>query len=396
MPKDNVYPFKGPMLGNDATCTAQAFALNFAHMSYIPCNAWLAIYYICVLVLKLKSSTISRYIEPFFYLISLVLSIVGSWIFQKYEYYNVDPLMPHCYTARYPFHCTWFPGGEECYDNGSFLYTEKGYSAMNWAILGYLYVVFGLLILCMLTIIVNTFLFERRNRLGSTSAADSSTPRNSDEPNNSDNSRVDARVSSSDLKFTRIVSFQATLYILAFFITWTPTTITLGSDSTEEGIGVYMREFLQGFEGFFILCIFLYHKVHNLRRSKNRSNMPLRDALKIVFLSREDRDDFFLENITMVQLEIDEIHQRREAADQAEMDLENEESVDSKPDTADLEKYEGISFASPEASFVVSSTGEDAISYDVSKFSGQSAKSGSQSSRNKDLEHKSHADESSC
>ncbi|GFH43924.1 predicted protein [Chaetoceros tenuissimus] len=436
MPKDNVYPFKGPMLWNDATCTAQGFLANFAQMCYIPCNAWLAIYYVCVLVFKLKAGTISRYIEPFFYIFSLVSSLVVSLIYLKDEFYHADPLNTHCYTARYPIHCTWVPDGEECYDNGSYLYTEAGYYANLKATLYYVYAVFGILIMCMLVIIINTYLFEKRIKVESASSTvqegnnttSRTGPRNSNPASLDTNSRtIEAANTSQEtkttrtrdgLKFSRIVAFQATLYILTVFIIYIPLAISLESNDVEEGAGVYSRVFLQNFEGFFILCIFLYHKVHNLRRSKNRSNMPLIEALKLIFSSREDRDDFFLENITMVQLESDDIRLRREAAIQAEMDVANEDSFvdDSKPDTADLEKYEGISFASPGVSYnygdAVSSDGKssigpsafshstpnfDDISYDVSKFNWQSVKSGAQeSSSNRYYEQRSYADESSC
>jgi len=414
MPKDNVYPFKGPMLGNDATCTAQAFAITFTQFMYVPCNTWLAIYYVCVLVLKLKPRTISRCIEPIFYLISVGTSIAGSVIYMKYEYFNVHPLIPHCYTARYPFHCTWFPDGEECYNNGSFLYTEKGYIAQAWSSLGYLYVLFGLLIICMLTIIVNTYLFERRNKVRSTS---STTPQEQENqqgatPEDTDiffdhTTTADVSITNADLKFTRIVSFQAMLYILSFFITWIPvSTVSLVSqysDTVVDGIAVYVRIFLQNLEGFFIMCIFLYHKVHNIRRSKKRSDMPVCEALALLFSSQEVSDDAFLENLTMVLVEIDDIRQRREAAIQAEMDDANVLShdlshADSKPNTAELEKYEGLSFVSPpgvsynvsEASSVGKSSSvgpsvenkilryrsstptSDDISYDVSKVNGQS------------------------
>ena len=363
MPRDNVYPFKGPMLGNDATCTTQGFFFNFAQQCSFPCkNAWLAIYYVCVLVLKLKPRTISRYIEPFFYLISLVTSIAGSWIFLKYEYFNVDPLMTHCFTARYPFHCTWIPDGEECYDNGSSLYTEAGYNVLNLVTLYYMGVVFGLLILCMLAIIINTYFFERRMKVRRTSSEvqeSNTTSSRTGQGNNSakasasldTNSRTIEANTSKD-SYTSLVAFQATLYILTFFIAYIPSTIALAVEGVEEGgAGVYSRIFLQSFEGFFILCIFLYHKVYNIRRFKKRTNISMREALSLIFFSREHNGDVFLENFTMVQEEIEDVRERRAAKMNAANEIEADEFTDDKIGSVELEKYEGISFASPEVSY---------------------------------------------
>ncbi|GFH43801.1 predicted protein [Chaetoceros tenuissimus] len=363
MPKDNVYPFKGPMLGNDATCTAQGFLVTFSQICFLPCNVWLAIYYVCVLVFKLEARTISRYIEPFFYIFSLVTSLTGSLICLKDEFYHADPFNAHCYTARYPIHCTWVPDGEECYDNGSFLYTEAGYNTNNAVTLYTVCAVFGLLIICMLAIIINTYRFERSMRVNSTSSAvqdsNATTSPNVSASQDTNSRAIDAANTSQDngttrdhLKFSRIVAFQAMLYILSFFIIYMPAAIALSSNEVEEGAGVYSRIFLQNFEGFFILCIFLYHKIHNMRRSKKRSDMPICEALSVVLFSGEHHDDICLENFTMVQLEIDDVRERRVAMmEAAMMEIEMDEITDDKAGSVEAEKYEGISFASPEVSY---------------------------------------------
>ncbi|GFH43802.1 hypothetical protein CTEN210_00275 [Chaetoceros tenuissimus] len=363
MPKDNVYPFKGPMLGNDATCTAQGFAVTFAQLCYLPCNAWLAMYYVCVLVLKLEARTISRFIEPLFYLFSIVSSLTVSLIYLKDEFYHADPLNAYCYTSRYPFHCTWVPDGVECFDNGSFLYTEKGFDVNNASTLYYVYAVFGILIICMFAIIINTFIFEKSMRVHSTSSAvqdsNATTSPNVSASQDTNSRTIEAANTSQDngttlahLKFSRIVALQATLYILSFFIIYIPTVIALATDGVEEGAGVYSRIFLTNFEGFFILCIFLYHKVHNMRRSKKRSDMSICEALSVIFFSGENHDDVFLENLSMVQLEIDDVRERRAAMmEAAMMEIEMDEITDEKAGSVEAEKYEGLSFASPAASY---------------------------------------------
>lgn len=174
------------------------------------------------------------------------------------------------------------------------------------------------------------------------------------------NSRTIEANTSQD-SYTSLVAFQATLYILTFFIAYIPSTIALAVEGVEEGAGVYSRIFLQSFEGFFILCIFLYHKVYNIRRFKKRTNISMREALSLMFFSGEHNGDVFLENFTIVQEEIEDVRERQAAKMNAANEVEADEITDDKIGSVELEKYEGISFASPEVSYNlgdgVSSTG---------------------------------------
>lgn len=366
MPKDNIYPFKGPSLGNDATCTAQALILVFVLINHVLCNVHLAWYYVAILVLKLKEKTVERYVEPFMLITNLAFSISISVYFYKVDYYHVDPLLPYCSPARYPFHCTWIPG-EECDDNGTFMYTAEGYDALVKGSNIFLYVVFSLVVLAMLIIIVNTLMFERnllkRKELSSTSHGKSSSDGRRTQISGSSNEKVsgivedgsrgnsEVGITASDLKFTRIVSFQATLYIVSFLISYSPTVASLAKDYPENGLVAYWRIFIANFQGVFVLIIFLYHKVHNIRR-RQRDN-TIMDALATVFLKKDIVDDFFVENLTLVQ-ESDNIRKRRAAAQEEELENAEAHMETSKSDksskianSAELELYDGISFSSP-------------------------------------------------
>ncbi len=363
MPKDNIYPFKGPSLGNDATCTAQAFFLMFALINHVLCNVHLAWYYVAILVLKLKEKTVERYVEPFMLITNLAWSISISVYFYKVDYYHVDPLIPYCSPARYPFHCTWIPG-EECDDNGTFMYTAEGYDALVKGSNIFLYVVFSLVVLAMLIIIFNTLIFELKSKkLSSTSHRNSSSHGRRTQISRSSNERVygsvedgsrgnsEVGITASDLKFTRIVSFQATLYIVSFLISYSPTVASLAKDYPESGFFVYWRIFISSFQGVFVLMIFLYHKVHNIMRRQR--DVTIMDALATVFLNKDSGDDFFVENLTLVQ-ESDDIRKRREAAKQeelenAEVHMEKSKGAKSSKiaNSAELELYDGVSFSSP-------------------------------------------------
>lgn len=360
MPKDNIYPFKGPSLGNDATCTAQAFFLMFFLINHVLCNVHLAWYYVAILVFKLKEKTVKRYIEPFMLITNLAWSISISVYFYKVDYYHVDPLQPYCSPARYPFHCTWIPG-EECDDNGSFMYTPEGYDALVKGSNIFLSVVFSLVVLAMLIIIVNTLIFER-NLLKSKKKSSSSgsgrrtqISRSSNERGSGSedvsrgNSETATTITAADMKFTRIVSFQSTFYIVSFLISYSPTVASLAKDHPESGLVVYYRLFISSVQGVFVMMIFLYHKVHNIRR--RQKDITIIDALATVF-HKDSGDDFFLENLTLVQ-ESDDIRKRRTAAQQqelenAEVEIKSKGAKSSKvANSAELELYDGISFSSP-------------------------------------------------
>jgi regulator of replication initiation timing len=247
------------------------------------------------------------------------------------------------------------------------MYTAEGYDALVKGSNIFLYVVFSLVVLAMLIIIVNTLMFERnlfkRKELSSTSHGKSSSDGPRTQISRSSNEKVSGRVedgsrgnsevgiTASDLKFTRIVSFQATLYIVSFLISYSPTVASLAKDYPESGLVAYWRIFIANFQGVFVLIIFLYHKVHNVRR--RQKDNTIMDALATVFLRKENVDDFFVENLTLVQ-ESDDIRKRMAAAQQeelenAEVHMEKSESAKSSKiaNSAELELYDGISFSSP-------------------------------------------------
>lgn len=361
MPKSNIYPFAGPSLGSDATCTAQGFIIVYFFLASLLCNIWLSWYYVSIIVFKIKPRTIAIYIEPCYLLVTLALSTAIGTIILKNDFYHVYPFLPFCFPTTYPFHCNYYFGEECIYLNKHYFHTSQGHYKFGLGLLALYYITFFAIVVAMLIIVIHTFRFERRNSkreanihnnpsISSVSTRSRSHDGTTSLDDNTSDNQQHRGLSRDNLKYTRIVSFQAMLYIVAFFFTYTPTIVIFHIHKIQSGFHLYWRLTVSNFQGFFNLVIFLYHKVHNIRRSNSDSTVS--EALKQVFASRQQGQDFFLDNLTMVQLEIDEIRAREELEEEEErevgLDHDEEESyVSYRADTAELEKFDGISFTSP-------------------------------------------------
>ena len=153
-----------------------------------------------------------------------------------------------------------------------------------------------LVLLVSMVLIVHTFYVNDKvlkrvmyRRTGSLRPAD--TQNNSDESfvrasnslraHTSSMMRIDQQNLQSTRLMTKIVTQQASMYIIAFIITWVFVVVSFFQDN--RGIGT-LKCLFQPLQGFFNLIIFLYHKVFDFRRMNPNSNLTIYEALKTVVL----------------------------------------------------------------------------------------------------------------
>ena len=67
MPKDIVYDFAGPRVGNFGTCQAQSFLLLFGSGGGASWNLGLRWYFVFSIVFKFERETITKFLEPIFH-----------------------------------------------------------------------------------------------------------------------------------------------------------------------------------------------------------------------------------------------------------------------------------------------------------------------------------------
>ena len=105
MPSDNVYAFKGPMLGNHVTCQIQGFLIAFGMgggASLYTCLSW---YFVCRVTFKMNAESIKRSIEPVFYVYSFFVAIFIPSYYLSKNYISPIANDSFCSIAPYPESC---------------------------------------------------------------------------------------------------------------------------------------------------------------------------------------------------------------------------------------------------------------------------------------------------
>lgn len=295
MPKD--YDLvNGPTMGTVGTCEAQAFII-LTGSGFIFCsNTFLTVYYLCTIKYRMKDETIKKYLEPIFLLVATCLSLCMPIFFLVLDALNPTPVEPYCLVGEIDknFYCDDANAGAEYCVRGEKI-SVKQLDFFKW------FVVFGVLaqllvLLVSMVLIVHTFYVNDKvlkrvmyRRTGSLRPAD--TQNNSDESfvrasnslraHTSSMMRIDQQNLQTTRLMTKIVTQQASMYIIAFIITWVFVVVSFFQDN--RGIGT-LKCLFQPLQGFFNLIIFLYHKVFDFRRMNPNSNLTIYEALKTVVL----------------------------------------------------------------------------------------------------------------
>jgi hypothetical protein len=116
MPSDDIVRFAGPMLGNHLTCQIQGCILSFGLAgggSLYMCLGW---YFVCRMTLMMHSNTITKRIEPLFYLISFGLAIFLPSYYLSKDMISTVPGYQFCVTSRNHSNCNFSieKGFHEC------------------------------------------------------------------------------------------------------------------------------------------------------------------------------------------------------------------------------------------------------------------------------------------
>ena len=243
MPRDVIYPFSWPSYGNQSTCAAQGMSYMIGNGGMLCMNGILNIYYLFTLRYKMEEKFFSRYLEPPLYSISVLLSTIVPGVFLYWKkLLNPSPFDPYCGPYEYPINCDRTSNRDDTIEcrgaGGTNHFTTIYYVSMITAC-STLIVTMGL--------IIHTFYRSERSL--------------KNEVNQNDGSDI-AR------KATRMVTTQASLYVGAFFLTWTFTLVcfltrSFGTQTVLEGL----RMTFQPLQGLFNLLIFFYHKVDLVRKS---------------------------------------------------------------------------------------------------------------------------------
>ena len=224
MPSDTMYKFAGPLLGNKVTCQIQGWFIVFGIGGSTSLNACLTWYFVCSIVFKMKASNIRKYIEPFMYIYAVIIVLFVPSFYLSKDLLNPNAYDTFCTIVAYPEscdedkwydwnHCNWSEGDLEDYYR---------YNSISFVVIA---LHFSLIVVGMSIILWTTF---RNNRKIKSLVMENANhePYNNSLPSGRDN-EVEEQVpgakstdSLRSLKYTRVLIFQALMYIGSYMLTW--------------------------------------------------------------------------------------------------------------------------------------------------------------------------------
>lgn len=272
MPTGDVMRFAGPMLGNETTCQIQGFILILGLIgggSLYMCLSW---YFVCKLSFRVDSYTIKKWIEPTFYLCSLVLTLFAACYSLHKDMIHTGPRNSVCLIAPDHSYCKYsnIEGFFDC-DQDMFPRETEGFSLFRVFAIG---LIASMIALAMVIIIFTIFKKSRRLK-------QSIENRRSDELINA-LAEEDDEV--SELRYSRVLVIQALMYIFAYTITWVFLLIVTNFNfdrQTSDRIQVFKSIFLP-LQGFWNLMIFVYDKAYLVKR--NDENRGYCHAVMMILL----------------------------------------------------------------------------------------------------------------
>lgn len=247
IPSPKTYvPFKGPMLGTQATCVAQGFLISVGSVGAVHMSVCLAWYYALV-ALRVDKLIIRNYYETIFYIYSILANVGTAWWLLVEKQFNIRFWSNYCGISPIDTSCFYFEGPDPdavCTwpeSPHTFFFTKKMW---KWTLI----VSFILIVLAMLVVIVVVFRNERyfvesknsRNNNRSGNADDHWSTRDNDHDEVAGGEQQQNENKENELlplKHTRLIASQAIMYILAFLLSWVMIVITLDMDFMPAHIG---------------------------------------------------------------------------------------------------------------------------------------------------------------
>lgn len=362
MPKDMPYPFEMPSYGNQTTCTVQGMIYLIGNAFVFWFNGMLNTYYLCSLGLNMDEKKIRRYMEIPLLLFGIACCI-GIPTAQVSNTINPGPLDPYC--ASYVPPCE--DGSEECDEDGRAGYDE--------AYLATLCTGFITLMVCMSYI---TFVFYRNKwKLKQANENTKEDEEVGSQMNAEAAEEIQHRMETLKhaQETARTITIQAFMYILAFNCVWVfgflEYLLELGifneNNSTRDTLAI-LRMIFQPSQGTFNMLIFIYHKVHNLRKSDE--DIPYYEALVITIfrpdLLEEDSqiisnfnlvvEDFYAANTKQKMLQL-EMHREGPSDDSVMFSGKDSDSRRGEVDLASIGNFDDSSKRMPSAPHISSLAG---------------------------------------
>ena len=304
MPSDTMYKFAGPLLGNKVTCKIQGWLVVFGISGGTSLNACLAWYFVCSIAFKVDSITITKCIEPIMYTYVIFIALFVPSFYLAKDFLNPHPNDSFCTISPYPVSCDeekWYDWNKCTWREGLIDdYFTSIVVAVVVVAFHFLLIVVGMSIILWT---VNRNAQEINNLQQKCSNYENDRDEIVSEHNNNQNNDEHDRAKATNiedmrnLKKTRVVIFQALMYIGAFILTW-----SFNFFSELFNIANYTLDACNSLifplQGLWNLLIFMFDKTYSIRR-KNEG-VTFYQAVKRILSSPFDAPEMVFSNITHV------------------------------------------------------------------------------------------------
>lgn len=252
MPSDDSVRYAGPMIGNHVTCQIQGytsiFGLAGGGLMYM-CLSW---YFVCRMTLMINPDTISKRIEPLFFMYSFGIALFLPSYYLSKDLLNTIPSDQFCGIGPNHSNCT-YSVLEDAFDC-DLMYAEFN-KVLNVAIF---LIGFNLSMTVIAMIIIIWTIAKKNNVIKIVRDKKRERENDNDDTNDDD----DDQAVTLELRHARVLVVQALMYIFAYLITWIFMVLPIVVDADRESynaIQVFKSIFFP-MQGFWNLIIFTYDK----------------------------------------------------------------------------------------------------------------------------------------
>ncbi len=335
MPSDvhEIYPFASKARGTIGTCSAQGFIIWMGTFFVLSSNCALNVYYVCALRYGIAERTIKKFILPVMFVIAMTVSItvpIAALGMGESENINPHPVANVCLVAvKYPIGCTYnetmnvemegrfldtgisssMNGSDsniiECIRGGA-PYEEPWKNILRVVGFAFIGVTFIILVVSLFMVIITVFDAEltvwRARRMR--------TNERDDHGHGHGHAIINSNSRRRDFRRTRVIAFQAMLYIGAFILTWVWLVfrvITSRKGYHEQESLMVLTAFFMPLQGFFNAVIFTYQKTRTLRQVE--AHLTCFQAWKQVIMKPSSVPETFISSVEIVDIDVRERRQ---------------------------------------------------------------------------------------
>ena len=311
LPSDTMYKFAGPMLGNKITCQIQGSLIVFGIVGSTSIYACLAWYFVCKLTFKVSTFKVARRIEPIMYIYTLFLSLTIPTFYLSKDLMYPNSYDTFCTIVPYPERCDeekWY-GWNFCTWSEGDLDDYFAYLPISFIVIG---LQFSLIVFGMSIILWTTYKNGRdikslivQQNSDTLNQIQTSSPSASIHGVDEETNEIKNTETLSGLKYTRVLIYQALMYIGAYLLTWIFTFLSGAFNIASFELDA-INSVLFPLQGFWNLLIFLYDKTYLIRQrdeGSNSTSISLWQAFKMILTSPSDTPTFVVSQISNVIIE---------------------------------------------------------------------------------------------